>query len=326
MPQRSHREVTSVPRELKVFSGSACRDLALSVCEHLKLPLGNCLTQRFANGEVRIQIEENVRGADVFLIQSTSEPVNEHLMELLIMMDALRRASAGEITAVIPFFGYARQDRKDQPRVPITAKLVANLITTAGADRVVTMDLHSGQIQGFFDIPVDHLYASPVLIKHFVQMELPNVVVMAPDVGSVKIARAYAKSLGASLAIADKRRPRPNVAEIMHIIGDVADSNVFIIDDMIDTGGTMVEAASAAKKAGAQEIYAAVTHPVLSGPALERLEKSAIKELVVTDTIPLPPGKRHPKIKVISVAPLFAEAITRIHNEESVSSLFGIQI
>jgi len=315
-----------VPRELKVFSGSACRDLALSVCEHLKLPLGNCLTQRFANGEVRIQIEENVRGADVFLIQSTSEPVNEHLMELLIMMDALRRASAGEITAVIPFFGYARQDRKDQPRVPITAKLVANLITTAGADRVVTMDLHSGQIQGFFDIPVDHLYASPVLIKHFVQMELPNVVVMAPDVGSVKIARAYAKSLGASLAIADKRRPRPNVAEIMHIIGDVADSNVFIIDDMIDTGGTMVEAASAAKKAGAQEIYAAVTHPVLSGPALERLEKSAIKELVVTDTIPLPPGKRHPKIKVISVAPLFAEAITRIHNEESVSSLFGIQI
>jgi len=275
----------------------------------------------FSDGEIWVKYNENIRGCDVFIIQSTNSP-SDNLMELLIMIDAARRSSAKRITAVIPYFGYARQDRKDQPRVAITAKLVANLITTAGADRVLTMDLHAAQIQGFFDIPLDHLYSAPILVDYFQQKGIKDLVVLAPDIGGVKIARAYAKRLHVPLAIADKRRPRPNEAEVMNIIGNVNNKSILIIDDIVDTGGTMIQAAEAALQEGAKGAYAGCTHSVLSGNAIEKLKKSNFTEIVVTDTIPLNENKMIDNIKVISVANLFGNAIQRIHNEESISSLF----
>jgi ribose-phosphate pyrophosphokinase len=309
--------------KLAVFSGNAHQELAKNICEYLKIKVSDVFVGRFSEGEVRVKINENVRGKDVFLVQPTCPPVNDNLMELLIIMDALRRASAQRITAVIPYFGYARQDRKDQPRVPITAKLVANLLTTAGADRVLTMDLHAQQIQGFFDIPVDHLYAIGVFIDYFSKLNLGNLVVVSPDVGGIKMARAYAKRLGADLAIIDKRRDSPEKTEVMHIMGEVEGRNAIIVDDLIATGSSLIEAVEALKKAGSKSVYAAITHGVLSGPALERVEKCKdLKELVITDSIPLSDHKKHPRIKVLPVANLLGEAIKRIHIEESVSSLF----
>jgi ribose-phosphate pyrophosphokinase len=307
--------------ELKFFCGNASRDLAGEVCSYLKVPLGEAEVGRFSDGEISVKISENVRGTDVFILQSTYASA-DNLMELLIMIDALKRASAKQVTAVIPYFGYSRQDRKDKPRVPITAKLVANLISKAGADRVVTLDLHASQIQGFFDIPFDHLYSSLVFTKYFKQMHIPNLAVVAPDAGSIEMARSYAKRLGAELALVDKRRPNPNVAEVMNIIGDVKDKNILIRDDMIDTGGTLIRGAEALKKKGAQTIYAACTHPVLSGNAVQRLEDSPIEHLYVTNTIPIPKERQSKKIVVLSVADLFGEAILRIHEERSISSLF----
>jgi ribose-phosphate pyrophosphokinase len=281
------------------------------------------LVTRFSEGEIRVQIDENVRGKDVFVIQPTCPPPNETLMELLIMIDALKRASAQRITAVMPFFGYARQDRKDQPRVPITAKLVANLLTTAGANRVLTMDLHAGQIQGFFDIPVDHLFAVGVFIDYLAGLKLKEVVVVSPDVGSIKMARSYAKRLSAPLAIIDKRRDCPEKTEVMHILGEVEGKNAIIVDDLIATGSSLIEAVAALKKAKCQTIRAAITHGVLSGPAIERIDKCKdLLELVISDSIPLEENKKHARIKVLSVAELLGEAIKRIHWEQSVSSLF----
>lgn len=309
--------------KLMVFSGNAHPDLARDICKYLKIKLSDALVTRFSEGEVRVRIDENVRGKDVFVVQPTCPPPNENLMELLIMIDALKRASAARITAVMPFFGYARQDRKDQPRVPITAKLVANLLTVSGANRVLTMDLHAGQIQGFFDIPVDHLFAVGVFIEYFKKLGLSGGVVVSPDVGSIKMARAYAKRLGASLAIIDKRRLSPEKAEAMHILGEVKNKDVMIVDDLIATGGSLIEAVGALKKAGAKSIIAAISHGVLSGPALERIDKCKdLKALLISDSIPLIDHKKHPRIKVLSVAGLLGEAIKRIHNEESVSSLF----
>jgi len=307
---------------LAVFSGNANVPLASAICRCLKVPLCDCDVGRFSEGEIRVKINENVRGKDVFVIQPTSPPPNDHLMELLIMIDALRRASARRITAVVPYYGYARQDRKDQPRVPITAKLVANLITTAGANRVLTMDLHAGQIQGFFDIPVDHLYAVNIFERYVRQKRLGPLVVVSPDVGGIKTARAYAKRLGAGLAIVDKRRTSPEATEVMHILGEVRGKGCLLVDDLIATGSSLCEAARAVRQAGAKAVYAAVTHAVLSGPASTRLGPSPLEELIVTDTIPLPSEKRGPKITVLSVAPLFGEAIRRIHYEQSISSLF----
>jgi ribose-phosphate pyrophosphokinase len=289
------------------------------------LELGKITVERFSEGEIRVKVEEDVRGRDIFLIQPTCPPVNENLVELLIMMDAFRRASARRITVVVPYYGYARQDRKDQPRVPITAKLVANLITVAGAHRVLTMDLHAQQIQGFFDIPVDHLYAFPVLSDHFLKKKIPNLTVTSPDVGGIKMARAYAKMLGAELAVVDKRRFGPKEVEAMNLIGDVKGRNVLIPDDMISTGGSLVEAVQALVRFGAKDIYACCTHAILSGNAVEKLQKSVLKEVVVTDTIPLTPDKHVGKIRVLSVAPLLGEAIHRIHDEQSVTSLFDIR-
>ena len=277
---------------------------------------------RFPEGEIRVQIQQNIRGRDVFILQSTSTPPNDHLMELLVLVDAARRASASRITAVLPFFGYARQDRKDRPRVPITAKLIANLITVSGADRVVTMDLHANQIQGFFDIPVDHLYSINVLGEYFLRKRLKNLTVVSPDVGGIKMARAYAKRLNADLAIVDKRRESDRKTQVMHIIGNVKDRNVILVDDLISTGGSLVGAARALKKAGALDVYATVVHPVLADPAVNRIRESDLKELVVTNTIRIPKEKRISKIHVLSVAKLLAEAIQRIHTNESVSSLF----
>lgn len=308
--------------ELLVFGGNAHPKLVDEICEFLRIKKGNCSVSRFSDGEIKVKIEENVRGQDVFVIQPTSSPVNENMMELLILIDALRRASAERITAVLSYFGYARQDRKDQPRVPITAKLVANLIANSGADRVLTMDLHAGQIQGFFDIPLDHLFAVNVLVDYLKKKRLKDLVVVAPDVGGIKMARAYCKKLKALLAIVDKRRVNDTETEVIHILGEVEKKNVVIVDDMIATGGSLVEAIDALKKAGARDIYAAITHPVLSDPSVERVENSILKELVVTNSIPIPPSKMLKKIKVLSVAPLLGEAIRRIHNEESVSSLF----
>lgn len=310
-----------VERGLRLFSGNANRPLAEAICAHLGIDLGDATVEQFADGETFVKINENIRGSDIFVFQPTFAPAT-NLMELLIMVDAVRRASARRVTAVIPYYGFQRQDRKDQPRVPITAKLVANLITTAGADRVMTMDLHSAQIQGFFDIPFDHLYAAPVLVDYFLRRQVPNVVVAAPDVGSVKMARAYAKRLSASLAIVDKRRPRPDAVEMMNVIGEVEGKNVVIFDDIISTGSTLVEAAKALKDAGARDIYAAATHGVLCGGAVELIAGSPVKELVVTDTIPHAPGSLPAGFRVLSVAPLLAEAIRRIHDEESLSSLF----
>lgn len=308
--------------ELKIFAGNANVPLAEKIAKAAGVPLGKITVGRFSEGEIRVKIEEDVRGRDIFLIQPTCPPVNENMMELLIMLDAFRRASARRITAVLPYYGYARQDRKDQPRVPISARLVANLITTAGADRILTMDLHAQQIQGFFDIPVDHLYAFPIIAAYVRKKKLKNLTVVSPDVGGIKMARAYAKKLNAQLAIVDKRRMGPQEVEVLNLIGDVKGQTVLIPDDMIATGGSLVEAVSALQRFGAGEIYACCTHAVLSGGAVEKLQTSPLKEVIVTDTIPLPKEKERPKITVLSVARLLAEAILRIHEERSVSSLF----
>ncbi len=309
---------------LKIFTGNANPELAQKISAYLSIPLGQAVVKTFSDGEIYVEIKENVRGADVFVIQPTCPPVNDHLMELLIMVDALRRASARRITAVMPYYGYARQDRKVVPRTPITAKLVANLITVAGARRVLTIDLHAGQIQGFFDIPVDHLYAAPVLIQYLKEeFRGKDLVIVSPDAGGVERARAYAKRLDAGLAIIDKRRLRPNESEVMNVVGDVKGKVAIILDDMIDTAGTMCKAAEALDERGAKEVHGMATHPVLSGPALERIKKSPMKSVVVTDTIPLrEEAKKLKKIKVLSVAELLGEAIRRIHNDDSVSSLF----
>jgi ribose-phosphate pyrophosphokinase len=308
--------------KLEIFSGNANPKLAEEICQEMGKKIGGILVARFSEGEIRVKIEENVRGKDVFIIQPTCPPPNENLMELLIIIDALKRASAGRITAVIPYFGYARQDRKDQPRVPITAKLVANLLTVAGADRILTMDLHAGQIQGFFDIPLDHLFAINVFVEYTQKLNLEDCVVVSPDVGGIKTARAYAKRLGAGLAIVDKRRISAEKAEVMHIMGEVSGKNAILVDDLIATGGSLLEAAAALKKEGVKKIYAAVVHGVLSGDAIKNIQGSLLEELIITNTIPLPDHKKNPKIKVLSVAPLLAEAIKRIHREESISCLF----
>jgi len=310
--------------DLKLFSGTANPALAERIAESLNRPMEALTIRRFSDGEIWVKYVENIRGADVFLIQPTCSPA-ENIMELLIMIDAAKRASARRVTAVIPYYGYARQDRKDQPRVAISSKLLANLITTAGADRVLTMDLHAPQIQGFFDIPLDHLYSSYIFVEYFRKKSIDNLVVVSPDIGSIKMARAYSKRLGAQLALVDKRRPRQNVAEVMHIIGEVRGKNVLIVDDMVDTAGTLVGAADAMKKKGAKQIYAACTHPLLSGDACSRIEASPINEIVVTDTIPIPEEKLIDKIKILSVAPIFSQAIERIHKEESISILFDVE-
>jgi ribose-phosphate pyrophosphokinase len=309
--------------KLAIFSGNANLDLAKDICKDLKVKLQDALVGRFSEGEIRVKINENVRGKDVFIVQPTCPPSNDNLMELLIMIDALRRASAHRITAVIPYFGYARQDRKDQPRVPITAKLVANLLTVAGANRILTMDLHAGQIQGFFDIPVDHLFSVGVFVDYFSKMNIKDLVAVSPDVGSIKMARAYAKRVSAGLAIIDKRRVSPEKAEAIHIMGEVDGKNVIIVDDMIATGSSLIEAVEALKKAKAKTIYAAITHGILSGPAIERIDQcKGLEKLLISDSVPLTAEKKNPKIQVLSVANLLAEAIKRIHNEESVSCLF----
>jgi ribose-phosphate pyrophosphokinase len=312
--------------KIKVFSGNSNRALAESICASLRVPLGQAKVKTFSDGEIMVEIGENVRGRDIYIVQSTCSPTNNNLMELLIMIDALKRASAATITAVIPYYGYARQDRKVAPRTPITSKLVADLITSAGADRVVTVDLHAGQIQGFFNIPVDNLYAAPVILNHLKERfdgDLANVVMVSPDAGGTERARAFAKRLGCTLAVIDKRRTGPNVAEVMHLIGDVTGKTAIILDDMIDTAGTLTQAALALKEHGATAIFACATHAVLSGPAIERIRNSAIETVVVTDTIPLSQdGMESGRIMVLSVAELLAEAIRRIHEDESVSSLF----
>ncbi|MBI4241160.1 MAG: ribose-phosphate pyrophosphokinase [Candidatus Rokubacteria bacterium] len=308
--------------ELKLLIGNANRPLAEAIARQLGTGLADAEVSRFSDGEVFVQINENVRGADVFVIQPTCPPVNDTLMELLVMLDALKRASAQRITAVLPYYGYARQDRKAQSRVPISAKLVADLVTAAGANRVLALDLHAGQIQGFFNIPVDHLFAAPVLIEYLGRKGLQEPVVVAPDAGGVERARAIAKRLKAGLAIIDKRREGTNVSLFMHLIGDVKGREAIIIDDMIDTAGTLIQAVDAIKREGARRILACGVHPVLSGPAIARIEGSPLEEVIVTDSIPLTPEKRIPKITVLSVANLLAEAIRRIHVEESVSTLF----
>jgi len=313
----------SADRPLILFAGNANPELAQRIADYLDHPLGNIELTQFSDGEVRCQLQENVRGSDVFAIQSTCRPVNRSLMELLIMCDAARRSSAARITAVIPYFGYARQDKKDEPRVPITAKLVADQLVAAGADRVLAMDLHAGQIQGFFNIPVDHLFAAPVAVEHIAAMELDNLVMVAPDAGAVERARAIAKRLHAGLAIIDKRRPRANKAVAMNVIGDVAGCNTVLYDDMIDTAGTLTQGANALMENGAKAVYAFATHPVLSGPAIERIEEGPFGKVIVTDTIPLRgSAKDCSSILVLSVAELLGAAIRNIHEETSVSSLF----
>lgn len=308
--------------ELGLFSGRANPELANKIAKYIGVPLGKMELSSFSDKEMYVRINENIRGKDVFLIQPTSPPANENLMELLIMIDAFQRASARRITAVISYYGYGRQDRKDEPRVPITAKLVANLVTTAGADRVLAIDFHAAQIQGFFDIKVDHLFAAPVFINYFISKNLKNLVVLSPDMGGIRRARAYANRLGASLAVIDKRRTGANKAEVLNVVGKVRGKQILIVDDMIDTGGTLIAAVRVLIKKGVQEIYVSATHPILSGSAYEMIESSSLKELVVTDTIPLKQGKAKTKIKVLSVAPLLGEAIRRIHENRSVSSLF----
>jgi len=313
-------------KDIKVFSGNSNEPLARKIADRLGVPLGECKVSQFSDGEIRLDIYETVRGSDVFVVQSTSEPVNHNLMELLIMIDAFKRASAGRITAVIPYYGYARQDRKAKARDPISAKLVADLITVAGADRVLTMDLHVAQIQGFFDMPVDHLLGIPPIIVPYYAEKFGNskdeIVVVSPDLGSVTRVRSFAERLDIPLAIVDKRRPKANVSEVMNIIGDIQDKKVILVDDLIDTAGTIVNSAQALMERGAKEIYACCTHGVLSGPAIERIAKSEIKELVVLDTINLPETKRIDKINILSVAPVFADAIQRIYDDLSVSTLF----
>ncbi|OPY58692.1 MAG: Ribose-phosphate pyrophosphokinase [Pelotomaculum sp. PtaU1.Bin035] len=309
-------------KDLKIFTGNANTELAHEIAQYLGVNVGASNVTHFCDGEVQVRIDESVRGADVFVIQPTSAPVNENLMELLIMIDAVRRASARRITAVLPYYGYARQDRKARARDPITAKLVANILTASGARRVVTMDLHAGQIQGFFDIPVDHLPGVPILAEYFSQCGLENVVVVSPDLGGVTRARDLAERIGAPIAIIDKRRPEPNMVEITNIIGAIHGKTVIMIDDIIDTAGTITKGAAALKQWGVNEIYVCCTHGVLSGPALKRLEEAPIKEVVITNTIPVPKEKLIDKIKVLSVAPLLGEAIIRIHEDLSVSKLF----
>ncbi|MFP3866571.1 MAG: ribose-phosphate pyrophosphokinase [Desulfobacteraceae bacterium] len=312
--------------DLKIFSGSSNPDLAQAVCRGLSIPLSTVNLGTFSDGEIRVEIGENVRGQDVFVIQSTCNPVNGNLMQLVIMIDALKRASARRITAVIPYYGYARQDRKVAPRVPISAKLVADLLTAAGANRVLTMDLHVGQIQGFFNIPVDNLYASAVMMRYIKDNFHNELVMVSPDAGGVPRARAYGKRLNAGLAMIDKRRDAPGKAKAMHIIGDVSGKRAVILDDIIDTGGTLTEAAKTIMENGAREVYACCTHPVLSGPAIQRVIDSPMKRLIVSDTIPLEDEVRKcPKILQLSVASLFSKAILNIHREDSISSLFEIQ-
>jgi len=309
--------------DLAVLAGNSNPKLAKAICRHLGVELGHALVGQFPEGEIQVQIHDNIRGKDVFIIQSTSSPPNDHIMELLILIDAARRASASRITAVMPFYGYARQDRKAKPRVPITAKLVANLLTSAGTDRILALDLHANQIQGFFDIPVDHLYSINVLSKYFVAKRLRDLVIVSPDVGGLKLARAYSKLLDAPLAIVDKRREGSLQTRVMNIIGEVGGRNVVLVDDLVSTASSLVEAVHALKEAGALDVYAAIVHPVLAGPAVDRIDRSPLKELVVTDSIPIPPEKRLSKIKVLSTAPLLGEAIRRIHENRSVSSLFS---
>ncbi len=308
---------------IAILTGNSNPKLAKDICKELKISLTDVLVSKFSEGEVRVEIKENIRGKDVFIIQPTCPPSNDSLMELLIMIDAARRASAERITAVVPYYGYARQDRKDQPRVPITAKLVANLIVASGAQRVLTMDLHANQIQGFFDIPVDHLYAIKALCNYFKEKKLKNLVVVSPDVGGIKMARAYAKRLGASLAIVDKRRDSPEKTQVMHILGNVKGKKAIIVDDIVATAGSLVEAVEALTKKGVEEVYAGISHGILSGKAVSRIKScSSLKELVITDSIPLTKSKKVSNIKAVTVAPLLAEAIHRIHEEKSISCLF----
>jgi ribose-phosphate pyrophosphokinase len=311
---------------MKVFCGTANRPLAERMCEHLNLRLGEASVSRFPDGEVRVKIEEDVRGADVFVLQPTCPPVNENLMELVLLIDAFKRASAERITAVIPYFGYARQDRKDEGRVPISAKLVSNMIVQAGASRVLALDLHAAQIQGFFDIPVDHLYASPVLSRYFRRLDIKDLVVVAPDVGSSRLARGYAKRLNAGLAIVDKRRVSDRVTEVMSVIGDVKGKGVLLIDDMISTGSSITQAAKTVHDLGAKEVYLAATHALLCGNAMALLDAAPVQAIVVTDTIPLPEAKQRGNLRVLSVARLLGEAILRIHHAESVSRLFQMDL
>jgi ribose-phosphate pyrophosphokinase len=308
---------------LQIFSGNANPELAREIAMHLGTHVGDAAIRQFADGEIHLQIQENVRGADVFIVQPTCTPVDRHLMELLLMIDALKRASAERITAVLPYYGYARQDRKDKPRVPISARLVAAVLETAGADRVLALDLHAAQIQGFFDIPVDHLFATPVLIEHFKSLNVPELTVVSPDAGGVERARAFAKRLNSPLAIIDKRREEANVAEVMNVVGQVEGRNCLIVDDLIDTGGTLVKGAEALMAKGAASVSACATHAVLSGPSASRIEASCLKEVVFTNSIPLSEAARKSnRIKSLSVAGLLAEAIRSIHDETSVSVLF----
>jgi len=307
---------------LKVFTLNSNSELAEEIANHIGSSLGECSVTEFSDGEIQINIEESIRGCDVYVVQSTCTPVNKHIMELLIMIDALKRASAKSINIVMPYYGYARQDRKAQAREPITAKLVADLLQTAGANRVITLDLHAPQIQGFFDLPIDHLQGVPILSDHFQEKNLEDIIIVSPDHGGVTRARRMADRLGSPIGIIDKRRPRPNVAEVMNIVGDIEGKTAILIDDIIDTAGTITLAANALIENGAKEVYACCTHPVLSGPAIERIENSKIKELVITNTIPLPDEKKIDKITELSVAPLIGEAITRVHELKSVSILF----
>jgi ribose-phosphate pyrophosphokinase len=323
-PERKRTRNLTEDRRFKLFSGTANRPLAEEIARHIGVQVGEAKLQRFADGEVYFQLLENVRGVDVFVVQPTCYPVDQHLVELLVMIDALKRASAARITVVVPYYGYARQDRKDRPRVAISAKLIADLLTTAGANRALFVDLHAAQIQGFFNIPVDHIFASPVLVGHFRELKLPNLTVVSPDAGGVERARFFAQKIGAPLAIVDKRRTDINVAEVMHVVGDVAGKTCLIIDDIIDTAGTLVKTVDALYAAGALTVYACASHAVLSGPAIDRIANSRLEQVVVTDTIPLREAAlKVPKIKVLSIAGLLGTAIENIHLETSVSSLFN---
>ncbi len=319
------KKTIEMMHSLKIFSGNANKDLAVKICDYLNVPLGDATAERFPDGEINIKVNEDVRGSDVFLIQPTCPPVNENLTELLIFIDCFRRASSARITAVIPYFGYARKDRKDEGRVPITAKLVSNLITEAGADRVITMDLHAAQIQGFFDIPVDHLLSFPVISNYYESLNIPDLVVVSPDVGGIKTARHYSEKLKIKLAIVDKRRVGPAETEVGFVIGDVKDKNVVIVDDMIATGGSIVQAANTLKEKGAKDIYVGATHPLLCGSAVEKFKTAPIKEFAVTDTIPLTENAKSlgDKIKILSIDKLLGESIRRTHLNESISSMFN---
>jgi ribose-phosphate pyrophosphokinase len=323
-PERKRGRNLSEDRRFKLFSGTANRPLAEEIGRHIGVPVGEAKLQRFADGEVYFQLLDNVRGVDVFVVQPTCYPVDQHLVELLIMIDAMKRASAARITAVVPYYGYARQDRKDRPRVAISAKLIADLLTTAGAHRALFVDLHAAQIQGFFNIPVDHMFSSPVLVSYFRDLKLPNLIVVSPDAGGVERARHFAQKMGAPLAIVDKRRTDINVAEVMHVVGDVKGKTCLIIDDIIDTAGTLVKTVEALHENGAASIYACASHAVLSGPAIDRIANSRLEQVVVTNTIPLrEAGQKLPKIKVLSIAGLLGAAIENIHLETSVSTLFS---